>query len=61
MKKRKSGDRPFRTLDFIGYCGVCPQNLDATRLAEKVEAFFAKNPDKRNLHYKTGLLSIDDM
>ncbi len=35
--------------------------FDATRLAEKVEAFFAKNPDKRNLHYKTGLLSIDDM
>ena len=35
--------------------------FDATRLAEKVEAFFAKNPDKRNLHYKTGLLSIEDM
>lgn len=35
--------------------------FDATRLAEKVEAFFAKNPDKRNLRYKTGLLSIDDM
>ena len=35
--------------------------FDATRLAEKVEAFFAKNPDKRNLHYKTGLLSIGDM
>ena len=35
--------------------------FDATRLAEKVDAFFAKNPDKRNLHYKTGLLSIDDM
>lgn len=35
--------------------------FDATRLAEKVEAFFAKNPDKRNLHYKTGHLSIEDM
>ena len=35
--------------------------FDATRLAEKVEAFFAKNPDKRNLRYKTGLLSIGDM
>lgn len=35
--------------------------FDATRLAEKVEAFFAKNPDKRNLHYKTGLLSIEDI
>ena len=35
--------------------------FDAACLAEKVEAFFAKNPDKRNLHYKTGLLSIEDM
>jgi len=24
-ESKKSGDRPLRTLDFIGYRGVCPQ------------------------------------
>ena len=55
-----SEDEIAETLAFYEV-KIDASRFDATRLAEKVEAFFAKNPDKRNLHYKTGLLSIDDM
>ena len=55
-----SEDEIAETLAFYDV-KIDASRFDATRLAEKVEAFFAKNPDKRNLHYKTGLLSIDDM
>ena len=34
---------------------------DARRLSEKVAAFFAKNPEKRNLAHTEGLLSLEDM
>ena len=55
-----SEDEIAETLAFYEV-KIDASRFDATRLAEKVEAFFAKNPDKRNLHYKTGLLSIGDM
>ena len=55
-----SEDEIAETLAFYEV-KIDASRFDATRLAEKVEAFFAKNPDKRNLHYKTGLLSIEDM
>ena len=55
-----SEDEIAETLAFYEV-KIDASRFDATRLAEKVDAFFAKNPDKRNLHYKTGLLSIDDM
>ena len=55
-----SEDEITETLAFYEV-KIDASRFDATRLAEKVEAFFAKNPDKRNLHYKTGLLSIEDM
>ncbi|MBQ6330985.1 MAG: ATP-binding protein [Kiritimatiellae bacterium] len=34
---------------------------DARRLSEKVAAFFAKNPSKRNLVHTEGVLSLEDM
>ena len=40
---------------------VDPSRYDATRLEEKVKAFFAKNLDKQSLQYAMGLLSLDDM
>ena len=55
-----SEDEIAETLAFYEV-KIDASRFDATRLAEKVEAFFAKNPDKRNLRYKTGLLSIGDM
>ena len=55
-----SEDEIAETLAFYDV-KIDASRFDATRLAEKVEAFFAKNPDKRNLRYKTGLLSIGDM
>ena len=55
-----SEDEVAETLAFYEV-KVDSSRFDAARLAEKVEAFFAKNPDKRNLSYKTGLLSIEDM
>ena len=55
-----SEDEIAETLAFYEV-KIDASRFDATRLAEKVDAFFAKNPDKRNRHYKTGLLSIDDM
>ena len=55
-----SEDEIAETLAFYEV-KVDASRFDATCLAEKVEAFFAKNPDKRNLRYKTGLLSIGDM
>ena len=55
-----SEDEIAETLAFYEV-KIDASRFDATRLAEKVEAFFAKNPNKRNLHYKTGLLSIGDM
>ena len=35
--------------------------FDAARLDEKVAAFFAKNPERRSLVRKSGLLSLSDM
>ena len=55
-----SEDEVAETLAFYEV-KVDSSRFDAARLAEKVEAFFAKNPGKRNLQYKTGLLSIEDM
>ena len=55
-----SEDEIAETLAFYEV-KIDASRFDATRLAEKVEAFFAKNPDKRNLRYKPGLLSIGDM
>ena len=55
-----SEDEIAETLAFYEV-KIDASRFDATRLAEKVEAFFAKNPDKRNLRYKTCLLSIGDM
>ena len=55
-----SEDEIAETLAFYEV-KIDASRFDAACLAEKVEAFFAKNPDKRNLHYKTGLLSIGDM
>ena len=55
-----SEDEVAETLAFYEV-KVDSSRFDAARLAEKVEAFFAKNPGKRNLQYKTGLLSIGDM
>jgi hypothetical protein len=40
---------------------VDPSRFDAARLDEKVAAFFAKNPERRNLVRKSGLLSLADM
>ena len=55
-----SEDEIAETLAFYEV-KVDPSRFDAARLAEKSEAFFAKNPEKRKLRCKTGLLSIEDM
>ena len=38
-----------------------PARFDASRLDEKISAFFAKNPEKRILSRSKGLLSLEDM
>ena len=38
-----------------------PERYSDARLREKIEKFFEKNPEKRNLRQKSGLLSIADM
>ena len=38
-----------------------PERYSDARLREKIEKFFEKNPEKRNLRQKFGLLSIADM
>ncbi len=38
-----------------------PERYSDARLKEKIEKFFEKNPEKRNLRQKSGLLSIADM
>ncbi|MBR4614824.1 MAG: hypothetical protein IKO55_04405 [Kiritimatiellae bacterium] len=40
---------------------VDSSRFDAARLDEKIAAFFAKNPERRNLVRKSGLLSLADM
>ncbi len=40
---------------------VDPSRYDATLLEGKVSAFFEKNPEKRNMRYRAGLLSLADM
>ena len=53
-------DEDAETLGFYEV-KVDPSRYDATRLEEKVKAFFAKNLDKQSLQYAMGLLSLDDM
>ena len=55
-----SEDEIAETLAFYEV-KVDSSRFNAARLARKVEAFFVKNPSKRNVRYKTGLLSIEDM
>ena len=38
-----------------------PRRYSKEKLLSKIEAFFAKNPDKRQLRHKVGLLSLADM
>ena len=55
-----SEDEVAGTLGFYEV-KVDPSRFDASRLDEKVAAFFVKNPEKRSLARTTGCLSIDDM
>lgn len=38
-----------------------PERFSDAKLQAKIEAFFRKNPEKRNLKHKSGLLSLADM
>ena len=38
-----------------------PERYSEASLREKIEKFFEKNPEKRNLRQKYGLLSVADM
>ena len=55
-----SEDEVAGTLGFYEV-KVDPSRFDTTRLDKKVAAFFAKNPEKRNLVSTTGCLSIRDL
>ena len=38
-----------------------PERFSDAKLQARIEAFFGKNPEKRNLMHKSGLLSLADM
>ena len=38
-----------------------PERFSDAKLQAKIETFFSKNPEKRDLRRKSGLLSLADM